>query len=49
MKMVTDLDAGPVYLQRKTQIGPGEIACDLLERLSVMGAETLLEVIRRWK
>lgn len=45
--MQTDvgLDTGPVRLQRRTDIGPEEDAGALLERLAVLGAETLVEAL----
>lgn len=48
MQMVPELDAGPVYLQRETLIGPSETACDLLGRLARLGAEALTEVLHRF-
>ncbi len=49
MQMAPELDAGPVYLQRRTPVEPGETACDLLARLALLGAEALTEVIRRFE
>jgi len=41
-----ELDSGPILLQRKTQIGETETAPDVLQRLSVMGAELLSETLK---
>jgi methionyl-tRNA formyltransferase len=46
MEMVEELDAGPIYLQRRTPIDPMESAGDLSARLSISGAELLLETLR---
>ncbi len=45
MRMVLGLDAGPVLLEERTAIGPDETAGELTERLSVMGAEVLIETL----
>ena len=45
MRMVRELDAGPVLLEERTAIGPEETAGDLTERLSAMGAEALVEAL----
>jgi methionyl-tRNA formyltransferase len=47
MKIVEKLDAGPVYLQEKTPIGPEETTEDLEQRLSISGARLLLEGLER--
>ena len=47
MRIVEELDAGAILLQRETEIGLRETAPALMERLSVMGAETLSETLRR--
>jgi methionyl-tRNA formyltransferase len=39
------VDTGPVYLVRKTAIGPDETAGELGGRLAVLGAEALLEAL----
>ena len=46
--MLTDagLDTGAMLLRRETAIGPTETAGELTERLSIMGAELLIETIR---
>ena len=41
------LDTGPVLLQRATPVGDEETAPQLLERLSVTGAELLVETLAR--
>ena len=42
------LDHGPVLAARKTEIGPDEDAAALGERLAVMGAELLVDVLGRF-
>jgi methionyl-tRNA formyltransferase len=39
------LDTGPILLQRKTEIGESETAPELMERLSLIGAELLGETL----
>lgn len=46
MEMVKELDAGPMYLQRRIPIDPGENAGELSDRLAVVGADLLLETLR---
>jgi methionyl-tRNA formyltransferase len=46
MEMAEGLDAGAIYLQRRTPIDPMEDAGDLSARLSVEGAELLIETLR---
>lgn len=46
MEMRRELDAGPIYLQKRVVIGPAENAGELSERLSVEGASILLETLR---
>jgi len=41
------LDTGPILLQRETEIGANETAPELMERLSVIGAELLGETLSR--
>ncbi len=41
------LDTGPILLQRETEIGAHETAPELMERLSVIGAELLGETLAR--
>jgi len=47
--MMTDagVDTGDILLRRETEIGPEETAGELTERLSVLGAELLLETLGR--
>jgi methionyl-tRNA formyltransferase len=45
MKMVSELDAGPVYLERRVPIDPGEDAGSLGQRLAAVGAELALETL----
>jgi methionyl-tRNA formyltransferase len=44
-RMDAGMDTGPILLQRATQIGPEETAGELADRLSRLGAETLLETL----
>lgn len=46
MRVVEELDAGPVYLQRRTAIGAEEDAGGLSRRLSRLGADLLSETLR---
>jgi methionyl-tRNA formyltransferase len=46
MRVVEELDAGPVYLTRRAVIGPEEDAGSLSARLAVLGAELLVETLR---
>jgi methionyl-tRNA formyltransferase len=46
MQIVAELDAGPVLLQRETEIGESETAPELMERLSLIGADLLSETLR---
>ncbi|HEX7957987.1 MAG TPA: methionyl-tRNA formyltransferase, partial [Pyrinomonadaceae bacterium] len=48
MLMDEGLDTGPVLLQRSTEIEEGETAPRLLERLSHVGAELLVETLERF-
>jgi methionyl-tRNA formyltransferase len=45
MKIVEQLDAGPILLQRATKIEQQETAPDLLARLSAIGAELISETL----
>ena len=45
MRMVEELDAGPILMQVEEPIPPGETATDLSVRLSELGAETLIETL----
>lgn len=47
MRMVRELDAGPVYLRRPVEIGPRETAGELSGRLAALGAELLVETLER--
>jgi methionyl-tRNA formyltransferase len=47
MRIVEELDAGAILLQRATAIGERETAPELMERLSLAGAELLSETLRR--
>lgn len=46
MKMDAGLDTGDILLQRETAISPTETAVELMERLSLLGAELLSETLR---
>ena len=46
MKIVEELDAGPILLQKATRIGEHETAPELLSRLSQIGADLLSETIK---
>src|SRR5580765_2702096 len=46
MRIVQELDAGPLLLQGATTIEPDETAPDLLGRLAEMGADLISETIR---
>jgi methionyl-tRNA formyltransferase len=45
MRIVEELDAGPVYLEERTRIGEGENAGDLSRRLSLLGADLLARTL----
>ena len=47
MRMEEELDAGPIYLERRVTIEPGENAGALSERLAREGAALLVETLRR--
>ncbi len=49
MLMADGIDTGDMLLTAKTEIGINETASDLHDRLSVMGAELLIETIRAVK
>jgi methionyl-tRNA formyltransferase len=46
MRVVEQLDAGPIYLSRRVAIGPREDAGSLSARLAVLGAGLLVETLR---
>lgn len=46
MKVVAELDAGPVYLVKKVAIGDREDAASLSDRLAPFGGELLVETLR---
>jgi len=46
MKIVEELDAGPIYLERRVPIGERENAGSLSGRLAVAGAQILIETLR---
>jgi len=47
IRVVPELDAGPILVQRALAIGPDETAGELHDRLSVVGAEALVELVAR--
>ena len=47
MQMEAGLDSGPVWHARATAIGPHETGGTLTERLSILGAEALLDALPR--
>ena len=49
IRMDEGMDTGPVLLSRALEIGPGETAGELAVRLAALGAECILEAIRRLK
>src|SRR5437879_4104181 len=46
MQINAGLDTGDILLRAETEIGPDETAIELGERLSVMGADLLVETLR---
>ena len=46
-RLDTGMDTGPIYLQREVTIGINENTGDLLNRLSIIGAETIVESLIR--
>lgn len=46
MKIIPELDAGPILLQKETSIAPDETAPQLLDRLADIGAQLLSETLR---
>jgi len=46
MRIVEELDAGPVLLQRATEIGESETAPELMKRLAEIGADLLIETLQ---
>ncbi len=47
MRMVRELDAGPILSRRAVEIGPSTTAGDLFAELAPMGAELLVETLTR--
>lgn len=45
MRMVAEMDAGPMLFQASEKIGPSETATELSTRLSEVGAEALVEAL----
>ena len=48
MQMDAGLDTGDILLQRETHIGPNENAIDLMQRLSLIGADLLSETLSEY-
>lgn len=46
-RLVPAMDAGPVFATAEVEIGPGETAGELLERLTPLGARLLVETLDR--
>ena len=49
MRVEEELDAGPVYLERRVEIHARETAGELSQRLSTLGGELLVETLRGLK
>jgi methionyl-tRNA formyltransferase len=49
MQLVEKMDAGPLYLQEEVTIAPDETTASLQSKLTSVGANLLLETIRRLK
>ncbi len=47
MRMVEELDAGPILAQEETPVDPWETAGELSERLADLGAELMVETIQQ--
>jgi methionyl-tRNA formyltransferase len=47
IRMVPEMDAGPILSQREVQVGPDETAGELADRLAQVGAEVLTDVVNR--
>jgi methionyl-tRNA formyltransferase len=47
MRIVSELDAGPIFLQSATQIGDNETAPELMQRLARTGSDLLSETLKR--
>jgi methionyl-tRNA formyltransferase len=47
MQIVEELDAGPILLQRATEISEQETAPEVMKRLSAMGADLISETLER--
>ena len=45
MRIIEKMDAGPMYLQRKIPIAPGDTQSTLKDKLAELGADALLEAI----
>ena len=48
MQMDVGLDTGPILMQRSMEIGDDETAIELMERLSELGADLLLETLANY-
>lgn len=47
MKIVAELDAGPILLQQATEIGESDTAPELMSRLAEIGADILSDTLKR--
>lgn len=48
MKIVEELDAGPILLQRETEIGENETAPELMARLAETGSQLLSDTLKQF-
>jgi methionyl-tRNA formyltransferase len=48
MQMEAGLDTGPVLLQKEIAIAPDETSGSLFERLTLLGAQSIVEALDRW-
>jgi methionyl-tRNA formyltransferase len=48
IRMDKGLDTGPILAQRQTAIGPEETSLQLSERLAVIGADLLADILPHW-
>jgi len=46
MRIISELDAGPIYRQSATEIGGSETAPELMQRLAITGSDLLSETLK---
>src|SRR5260221_10439412 len=46
MRIISELDAGPIYLQNATEVGGSETAPELMQRLAIAGSDLLSETLK---